>query len=53
VFETFDGSDALTVVHYRECHARQNATSFNQDSTRSAFAAIACFFGAGQAQFIT
>src|SRR5438132_12949055 len=53
VFETFDGSDALTVVHYRECHAGQNAASFNQDSTRSAFTAIACFLWAGQAQYIT
>src|SRR5438552_7219599 len=53
VLETFDGTDAPTVVHYRECHAGQNAASFNQDSTRSAFTAIARFLWAGQAQYIT
>jgi hypothetical protein len=53
VFETFDGSDELTVVHHREGHAGQNPTSFNQDGTRSAFATVARFFGTSHATLVT
>src|SRR5579864_9227221 len=40
-FQSFDRGDLLTIVHCRQCHARQNTATINVDRACAAFASVA------------
>lgn len=40
-FQSLNCDDVLAIMHYRQCHARQNAAALDVDGACTTFASIA------------